>query len=140
MKLLKKNGEMIMKTIYKQIKHFKYQITRGLESLIYFLPTIWKFRDWDYTYVWEMELAAIRRLRLGIEKRGSHIGYERYVRQMKDCEYLLKRLIDDNYLTDMNKTFPKFNHQSYIHAKYMYEQDIAYLNKLKTKYMNHWWD
>lgn len=130
-----------IKEIGRDIKHFKYRFKIGVQNLFYFLPIIWKFRDWDYTYVWEMELASIKKLRMGLEKRDLHTNNCKYVQQMKDCEYLLKRLIDDEYWRDAKNLYLGNGiKKAHEHEKYMYQQDMKYLARLKGKHMNYWWD
>jgi len=130
-----------IKEIAREIRYFKYRFKTGIKNLFYFLPTIWKFRDWDYTYVWQMELVSIKKLRVGLEKRDLHSNTCRYVQQMKDCEYLLKRLIDDQYWHDAKNLYlgDAFK-KAQEHEKYMYRQDMEYLARLKGKHMNKWWD
>ena len=90
------NGEYIETTFDKFIRWVKYDakhlhldIIRGVKNLIRWFPTIWKDRDYDQFYIYEL-------LRVKLENQAVYIATnDRHTRAQRDAEkmFLAARLI-----------------------------------------------
>ena len=49
-----------------KIRRIINEVKRGVGNLIYFLPVIWKFRDWDFGYSYDVFNHALKRLQGGL--------------------------------------------------------------------------
>ena len=77
------------------IKNIYHNIKDGITNLIYWFPVIWKQRDWDGSYIYELLLHKLKR----IQKRP----WEKYIeggnvskRYVNISIKLLEELIEDN--------------------------------------------
>ena len=73
-------------------------LQHGLCNLWYWLPTIWRDRDWDSYFLYTIMQKSIRSLRKGIHKRNIHVWCEKKVQSMRICEALIDRLMKDEYI------------------------------------------
>jgi hypothetical protein len=63
--------------LHWRIWHYiKYDIPMGIKNLIYFFPTIWKFKSWDYTSNLELFGKSLAPLRETI-KNGNEVEVNR---------------------------------------------------------------
>lgn len=66
------------------------EIIQGVKNLIRWFPTIWKDRDWDDHYIWEI-------MKVKIKNQSKYIGrYDRHLSAKRDSEIMMTcvRLID----------------------------------------------
>jgi hypothetical protein len=66
------------------------EIIQGIKNLIRWFPTIWKDRDWDDHYIWEI-------LKVKLKNQSTYIGrYDRHLSAKRDAEIMMTcvRLID----------------------------------------------
>lgn len=86
---------------YNQKYHFfRYDIKHGIKRLIEWFPTIFKDRHWDFIYTYEIlkKKIELQRKHFEIPYEYSSIDWETQVKQLKFCEKILDRLIEDHYL------------------------------------------
>ena len=48
------------------------KLINRIKTLIFFLPAIWKTKDWDYEYSVDLFIRHLEYLKKGIEKEGDH--------------------------------------------------------------------
>lgn len=70
---------------------------RKIKDIFEWIPVIWKDEEWDDSYIYDILLYKIKRVRRHHEKRMFFVGVEKEIQNMKDCEYILQRLVDDDY-------------------------------------------
>jgi hypothetical protein len=70
---------------FRRFKH-------SLSQVIAWFPIIWRTRDWDNCFLFEIMMFKIQRMRKNLEKNQRHVGWERKVRHMKIVEELCRRL------------------------------------------------
>lgn len=75
-----------------------YDIKFGIMSIIKYFPIVWKMRNWDYVYLFEMQKFQLSIL-LKTLKQGHEIKKTRIPKQknIQRCIVLLNNLIEDNY-------------------------------------------
>lgn len=62
------------------------------KRLITWFPVIWKDRDWDEVYLYEIMRFKISLMRQELDRNQRHVGCEDRVLEMKRAEYLLGRI------------------------------------------------
>jgi hypothetical protein len=76
-----------------QPKYIKY----GIKNLYKWFWVIWKDRDWDYTYYWEINKKKISQMRNYHAENLRFEGVERIVEQMDLALSLMDKLKNDYY-------------------------------------------
>ena len=78
----------------------KYSIrnfTQGIKNLIYWLPVIWKDRNWDGFYIYEILQHKIAAQSKHIAKGDIHTRAQQDARRMNVCVSLIKKCQEDFY-------------------------------------------
>nr|WP_315196822.1 hypothetical protein [uncultured Flavobacterium sp.] len=84
-------------------KYLHKEIYRGIKNLIYWFPIIWKDRDWDQRYIYEILETKIEKQARYIDKYGHHVNAKRDAEVMMTCVRLMKKVSDGYYLSEMNE-------------------------------------
>lgn len=104
----------------------KYFIS-SIKQLYFWFKTIWRQRDWDFSFMYKLMLFKIQRIRKRTERRQEFAGWENEVKYMKICESLLKRMIAEEYaLEDAGAE--------------LYLKDRKLLYKILFERGDRWWD
>jgi len=69
----------------------------SVKNLIRWFPIIWKDRDWDDWYIWEILKFKIKNQAEGIGTRRNYVGVERDVEKMLLCVKLIERIQEEYY-------------------------------------------
>lgn len=96
-----------------------YQIRNFFEfigKVFYYVPCLWRDRDWDHYYLYAMLLAKLERMRRAHAEDTWHTNAPRYEKQIRTCCTILKRLMADKY------------------AEKMYEEHDAKWGKLESRF------
>lgn len=81
-------------------KHLHRDIAQGFKNLWKWLPVIWKDRDWDDFYIFEVLKYKIKNTADYTEKKQRFVGWEKEVRYMRICVKLIERLQDEYYQSE----------------------------------------
>jgi hypothetical protein len=81
-----------MSTINSFIRNIKY----GVHNLRYWLPVIWKDRNWDHQFIYDMLHHKMNSMEKSF-RHGGFIGHEKEADRIKVCVNLLDRLKKDEY-------------------------------------------
>jgi len=81
-------------------KHAHRDIAQGFKNLWRWLPIVWKDRDWDDHYIFEVLKFKIKNTSEYTEKKQRFVGWEKEVRYMKICETLIDRIQTEYYQTE----------------------------------------
>lgn len=111
-------------------------LIKSVTNLFYYFKTVWRDRDWDSQYYYYLLLTKIRKQRKRYEKYDLFVGQKYVVVQMRACEIILDRIINDWYFEQTDKD----NEESYKKwiDREKYEHDLLF--KILGKYIKHWWD
>lgn len=153
----------------KRIEDFYYNIKNGIHNFIVWAPTIWKDRQFDEHYYYQI---LYRKLELMYkeftEGKEIFVGQYKQAERIKLCMLLVKRICDDNYYfnalepveriygkPDITKRYNddgtishivewgekehKARSRAYKHADYMFNQDTEMLYSILNKYSCRWW-
>ena len=91
---------------------FKYQyiwgdFKIGVKNIIYWLPVIWKDRNWDYRYIYTILEHKLKSQSDYIGKMDRHVTAKRDAEVMMTCVRLIDKVDDEFYsleYTDYHKT------------------------------------
>ena len=75
-------------------------IKRGIKNIIYWLPIIWKDRDWDYYYIYIVLKHKLQNLHDGLTKRNLYVNVEHDTKYIRLCINLINKLTTDYYETE----------------------------------------
>ena len=130
----------------------------GIKNLIIWFPVIWRNREWDHHYYEEILLHKIKLQIKYFEKTKFFVGWEREVKWMKVCEYLLTMILNNTYWTDewngkkpSNRGFSEkyLKNLKYINDQLKYSDFCGDLWEDKTRTLfwkifiwryEYWWD
>jgi len=73
------------------------EFIRGLKSVRYWLPVIWKDRNWDDSFIFTILSHKLKAQSKYIGSRGIHVSAERYAEVMMTCIRLIERVQDEWY-------------------------------------------
>lgn len=78
-------------------KHAHRDIAQGFRNLWKWLPIIWKDRNWDDHFIFEVLKFKIKNTADYTEKKQRFVGWENEVRYMRICEKLMDRIQNEYY-------------------------------------------
>jgi hypothetical protein len=81
-------------------KHLHRDIAQGFRNLWKWLPIIWKDRDWDNHFIFEVLKFKIKNTANFTEKKQRFVGWEKEVKYMRICETLIDRIQNDYYQSE----------------------------------------
>ena len=81
----------------EKIKDFFRNIRIGVPNLIIWFPIIWKDRDWDHQFIYQIFRHKLHLTEQFIRHHGIHINNIDDANKIKICVNLLDRLIEDEY-------------------------------------------
>ena len=78
------------------------QIWYGIKNIIAWFPIIWRDRDWDSWYIYEMLNFKLKRMEKNIRTYGYAVESEAIADQIKEVSDGLERLVEDDYCADLH--------------------------------------
>jgi len=81
-------------------KHLHRDIFQGFRNLWRWFPIIWKDRDWDDHFIFEVLKFKIKNTADLFEKNQRFVGWENEVRYMRICEKLIGRIQEEYYQSE----------------------------------------
>ena len=104
-------------------KHAHRDIAQGFRNLWKWFPLIWKDRDWDDHFIFEVLKFKIKNTAKYIKKNDRYIGCERDVQTMMTCVRLIEKIQNQFY---------DLEHTDYMDQKFSFEKiedsDLSKLN------------
>lgn len=80
-----------------KIRTIARDISQGLKNLARWLPVIWKDRDWDHFYIYELMRAKLENQAEYIGSNDRHTSAKRDSERMMLAARLIRRLQDEHY-------------------------------------------
>lgn len=78
-------------------KYTHREFIRGVKKLWYWFPIIWKDRDWDDHYIFEVLKHKLKSQAKYIGRRDIHTRAQQDVRRMRLCVSLIEKVQDETY-------------------------------------------
>jgi hypothetical protein len=82
-------------------KYLHKEIYQGIRNLIYWFPIIWRDRDWDYRYIYDVLGAKIEKQAKYTAKYGNHLSAKRDAEVMMTCTRLMKKVVQEYYSSEV---------------------------------------
>ena len=73
------------------------EFIRGIENLWYWLPVIWKDRNWDHQFIFDILSHKLKVQAKHIGDRGMHVSAERDAEVMMACVRLIEKVQEEWY-------------------------------------------
>jgi len=74
-----------------------YEIRAGIRSLKYWLPIIWKDKDWDYWHIYNILKYKIEQTAFCMHRNNRFVSTNRNVEKMLLCSRLIELIQDELY-------------------------------------------
>lgn len=78
-------------------KYYHKHVKWGIQNLIYWFPIIWKDRNWDGHFIYEVLKHKLKTQAKYIGRRDYHTRAQQDARNMKICVNLIQKIQDDFY-------------------------------------------
>lgn len=69
---------------WSNVRIFYFSIINGIENILYYLPVIWKDRDWDYEFTLDLLKAKLIKQREYFKKSNLVVETPKIVKQIND--------------------------------------------------------
>jgi hypothetical protein len=129
------------------INYVRYDIPQGMRSLIIYSPLIWRTREWDYIFLYEMIVFKLKQMEDNFTRFGVTTDRNHMIKQIQIARTSLERIVKDEYPAFMEfgpltkeerdniNWGPKF-------AKdvQMQKDDLERFTDYFKKYSFGWWD
>ncbi len=93
-------------------RYYHKDLYRGIKNLIQWFPVIWKDRDWDSYYIFQILEHKLKLQAKGISKRDIHVDAQRDAEIMMTCVRLMEKVRDGYYESEWT---------DYHESKYWFE-------------------
>lgn len=81
-------------------RHIPRNIMEGIKNIIYWFPIIWKDRNWDQSFIYEVLKHKLKAQANYIETKDRHTRAKQDARRMRLCVSLIQICQDDTYNTE----------------------------------------
>lgn len=79
------------------IDWFMYDFITGIKNLIYWFPIIWKDRDFDFHYTYQILKEKLKKQANYLSIKGRHVNVDYDVRNINICIKLIEKLQNEYY-------------------------------------------
>jgi hypothetical protein len=93
-------------------RYYHKDLYKGIKNLIKWFPVIWRDRDWDHRYIFDILEHKLKSQAKYIGKYGNHLSAERDAEIMLTCVRLMGLVGDEYYQSE---------YQDYHQTKYWFE-------------------
>ena len=76
----------------------------GFKNIIKWLPIIWKDRDWDDHFIWEILKTKLKHQADYISKQDRHTQAQYDAQKMRLCVSLIEKIQEDRKSTRLNSS------------------------------------
>lgn len=83
-----------------EARYYHRDLIEGIKNLIRWFPIIWKDRDWDHSFIFNLLIKKLELQSKYIGTRDRHTTSKRNAEIMVTCVELLKRIRDEYYLVE----------------------------------------
>lgn len=112
-----------------------YSIKESIRSLAVWFRTIWRDRDWDYSFLYNTLHKKLSNMHDCLSSNNAvAFHHPNHLKRFKICKLLAKRIANDKYWSR------GFSGKDVFHGDYLKQQDLDMLHELMAKYSMWWWD
>lgn len=80
-----------------EAQYYHKDFIRGVKNLVRWFPTIWKDRDWDTHFIWELMMKKLTFQANYIGKRDFHTNAKRDAEIIMTCVKLMQKVREEYY-------------------------------------------
>lgn len=80
-----------------EARYYHKDFIYGIKNLIYWFPIIWKDRNWNNSYIWDIMIQKFKSEVKYINSGNSHIHTKRDAEIITTCVKLMERIKNDYY-------------------------------------------
>ena len=119
-----------MKNLYYAIVSRVSRIIFTIKNLINWFPIIYKDKNWDFCYIYEILENKLKNVLKRTEKVKFYVGWEQDAKYLRICLNLIKKLKDEEY------TFEHFNSLvDYIYYnQHAHREAVKYINEHSNEF------
>jgi len=125
-----------------EARYYHRDLIYGVKNLIRWFPTIWKDRDWDDHFIWEIMKQKLKFQSKFIDEKDFYVGAKRDVEIINTCIRLIEKIRTEEYsmeYMDYHKTKHEFidcDNPSFkeIKTTEIYENFDEYFKKYPRQY------
>jgi len=103
------------------------QFFRNIHNLIRWFPIIWKDRDWDHHFIFEILKFKLKNQAEYISKRGNHLSAKRDAEIMMTCIRLIEKIQDEYYASEYFEYY-----KSYLEFKKLENSELFEITETVT--------
>ena len=81
-------------------RFYHKDFTSGIRNLIRWFPVIWKDRDWDDHFIWQLMIQKLKFQAKYIGERDFHTSAKRDAEIMMTCVRLMEKIKEEYYGTE----------------------------------------
>jgi hypothetical protein len=133
-------------TIRENLHYGSLTLKNGVRNVCVFFFAVWHFEPGDYTGLLALMEIATRIMRDHHERSRRFVGVESVIRQLTVTTELCKRLREDNYIENAERSFGDYFSLASVqrkllwqHEETMKKQDAEYLGKM-LRFVRSWWN
>jgi hypothetical protein len=86
-------------------RYYPADFINGIKNIWNWFPTIWKDRDFDSSYIYEILIHKLEKQATYIHKYGNHVSAERDVEKMFLCARLARIQQEELYMDEYHDTY-----------------------------------
>jgi len=118
-----------------------YAIIDGISNLIKWFPLIWKDRDFDHGYLYDILYFKLGEMQKFFESDNTwSADAKEYAKQIKECRRLLKRIINESVI-DENFNYEKCEYTIPLDEVFKLEKEEKKLFwNMICDNIDGWWD
>jgi hypothetical protein len=119
-----------------QYKYVKY----GVKNLYKWFWIIWKDRDWDHYYIFQLLKFKLEKQARHLAENGFHNDAQRDAERMMTCVRLIDKIQNEDYYDEMHSKNKKITYE--MIDKYINKHNKAkrLLFKIMNDRIEEWWD
>lgn len=124
------------------LKNFIKGIPTGIINLIKWMPIVWKDRDFDHGYLYDMLQFKLKNMEDFFYSDYTWCANsKRKAKEIKTCRILLDRIVKEEYVEyDCQNPKHTSGMKYFKNEGYMLQQDLDMLFNIMRKKSQRWWD
>ena len=112
---------------------------RKIRNLIRWIPIIWKDRDWDFYFTYEILKKKLEFQAEFTRKRGYHTYNAQDANRMETCVRLIKKLQHEEYII-IPVTNREYTEQDFKNDQMRHDKARKLLFRILEQNIEGWWD
>jgi len=116
-------------------------VTQSVKQLIVWFKIIWNNREWDHTYLYQIQKFKLERMKHELETNGNS-DHTINIRDIKTCIILIDRIIEDDFMGKSSDYGSNWNMKVkfWDYEQKLKQKHLNLLYKIMAKRSMRWWD